>query len=237
MDPWSRFKLATCMPDHCFCETIHYGAWIRQPINTWSNLAFVLVAFYIISLIGKGQQQAGKNILIQSKVHQWVYAISCLLVGLGSFYYHASFTFHGQWLDVMGMYLAITFFVLYNFQRIYQFKTHSFVLGYIAVNAVLGYLLYAVPELRRYMFGLFVVLLLVVALITQAKLKTKINRNYLFKAVGAFAAGMSIWILDLKKILCFPDSWFQGHALWHFFTALASYYIYAYYRSEDAKKD
>ncbi len=201
-------------------------------MNAWSNLAFVVVAFYI--LYKDKAVTVGQNLLAASRLQTRLYAFSCFLVGAGSFFYHAGFTFEGQWVDVMGMYLAITFFVLYNFQRLGRWKSETFVASYLLTNSVLGYLLYTIPELRRYFFGLFVILLLVVAVLTQRRLKTTINNNLLIKAVVSFAAGLTIWILDLTKILCFPDSWFQGHSLWHLLTALASYYIYAYYRSEDA---
>ena len=46
---WYSLQPATCMPDHCFCEEVKNGL-IRQPVNTWSNLAFIFTGILTMIL-------------------------------------------------------------------------------------------------------------------------------------------------------------------------------------------
>ncbi|MBI2521046.1 MAG: ceramidase domain-containing protein [Bdellovibrio sp.] len=230
IDPWSNWQPAACMPDHCFCEAVRFGELIRQPSNTWSNLSFVLVASVLIVQIAKTNDS--KNKLIRHKFLSYLYALSCLLVGLGSFFFHASLTFVGQWVDVLGMYLAITFFGLYNIFRIFDWKVRSFVVTFFFINSVLSYVLYAHAWSRRYLFALFVVLLIFSIWYSNTKIKSMLSNRILYQSIACFMLGVMIWILDITKVICDPYLVLQGHSLWHFLTALASYLIFRYYLSE-----
>ncbi|OFZ17199.1 MAG: hypothetical protein A2X86_01745 [Bdellovibrionales bacterium GWA2_49_15] len=231
-DVWATWQQASCMPDHCFCEGIHFGDLIRQPSNTWSNLSFIFFAAVIA--VQARRLREGENPLTRIKTLPYLYAASCLLVGLGSFFFHASLTFVGQWVDVLGMYLAVTFFTLYNFYRIYQWKLQTFVILFFCTNASLGYVLYAQAWSRRYLFGLFVLILLASILYAARKIKASFNHRYLYQAIASFLAGVTIWVLDLTKVLCDPAFALQGHALWHFLAGLSTYLIYKYYSSQSA---
>jgi len=231
-DPYEGMTPANCIPDNCFCEALRYGEWIRQPANTWSNLAFLVFTIALIWILYKHKPNRN-NKLIQNPSYTWLYAFGCFLTGAGSFYYHASFTFIAQWFDVMGMYFAVTFFAIYNLDRLYNWKSARFVLIYLIVNAALGFFLYAIPEARRYLFGTCFGILLVSAVYSQWKLKTAINSKYLLWAFISFAVGFAIWILDIKHIVCEPTSLFQLHSFWHVLTALSGFLIYLYYYSED----
>jgi len=173
-----------------------------------------------------------ENQLARNKSLVYLYAFSCFLVGVGSFFYHASLSFVGQWIDVMGMYLSVTFFILYNVYRLRTWRPISFYFSYFLLNILLGYLLYFYPHARRYLFGSFIFILICSIIYAQLKLRTMINHRYIISAITAFLLGFTIWILDIKKIACQGDSLLQGHAFWHFFTALAGLLIYFYYLSE-----
>jgi hypothetical protein len=50
---------------------------------------------------------------------------------------------------------------------------------------------------------------------------------------SVFIVAIFVWLLwQDTGPLCVPDSWFQGHAIWHFLTALAPFAIYRYLRTE-----
>jgi hypothetical protein len=231
-DPYLGIEPANCMPDNCFCEAIHYGSWIRQPANTWSNLAFIAVALGILWILYRNRTDRS-NLLLSHPVYTWLFAFGCTLTGLGSFYYHASFTLMGQWFDMMGMYFSITFFTIYNIDRLYGIKPVKFISLYLATNLLLCLFLTAVPEVRRYLFAAFVLLFLASIFYTQNKLKTKINAKYLFWSMFSFGLAFALWILDIKKIVCAPNSLWQLHSIWHLLTALSGLLIYLYYFSED----
>jgi hypothetical protein len=148
---WSMWRPATCLPDACFCEAIGIG-FIRQPIDTWSNLAFVLVGLLILEDVLR-PSSTRSNLLAQRRVYGFVYVFAVVLIGLGSWFYHASLTFVGQWFDVMGMYLLGTFMVLYSFARFRPLGNRTFAVSYGLFNLALAISLIVVPELRRYLFG------------------------------------------------------------------------------------
>lgn len=223
---------ANCMPDECFCEAIRYGEWIRQPANTWSNIGFLIVTVLIIWVLYRNNTKRN-NLLISYHSYSWLFAFGCFLTGVGSFYYHASFTLLGQWFDVMGMYFSITFFTVYNIDRLYKLKPLRFFLLYLIINILLCFFLTSFPETRRYLFGSFVLLFLGSAFYAQNKLKTIISNKYLFWSMLCFGLGFGLWILDIKKIVCAPYSLWQLHSVWHILTAMSGLFIYLYYFSED----
>lgn len=126
--PWDGWLPATCLPDACFCEAIGSGL-IRQPINTWSNLAFVMVGGWVLLRLKSkaGSENTLKRVSTrfgwQTPISiggfaGWIYGSACIAIGLGSMVYHASLSFVGQWLDVMSMYLLGVFMMLYAAARL-----------------------------------------------------------------------------------------------------------------------
>lgn len=114
--PWDGWLPATCLPDACFCEAIGSGL-IRQPINTWSNLAFVAIGL-LIAFDLRPDRSAQRSNLISRPMVRRLFALAVIAIGLGSMVYHASLSFVGQWLDVMSMYLLGVFMMLYAAARL-----------------------------------------------------------------------------------------------------------------------
>src|SRR5690606_15663774 len=114
--------------------------------------------------------------------------------------YHASMSFWGQWIDVMSMYLFPTFVGLYNLSRLRPMGDGLVALLYLAVNALLGYLLYAFPGTRRYLFGVLVLALIASILMVRARLKPQMQTKWFFAGLASFAAAFGIWILDITRI-------------------------------------
>jgi hypothetical protein len=59
------------------------------------------------------------------------------------------------------------------------------------------------------------------------------GRTWFLSGGITFALALSIWLLSFtRKPLCAPDSWVQGHAVFHTLSALAAGFLYKYYRHE-----
>ncbi len=228
--PWATWRPATCLPDACFCEAIGSG-FIRQPIDTWSNLAFVLVGLLILEDVLR-PANTRSNLLAQRRTYGVVYAVAVILIGLGSWSYHASLTFVGQWFDVMGMYLLGTFTVLYNIARLRPLSGRAFATGYVAFNIALGLSLIVVPELRRYLFGMLLAMTIALEVVIRRRRPTRMHTAYFGAALLIYLLAQIIWTLDLNHIVCDPVSVLQGHAVWHVLTAVSAGLLYLYYRSE-----
>ena len=257
---WAAWRPATCLPNACFCEAIGDGT-IRQPINTWSNLAFVWMGIFIaVSATPDRPLRRSYALLL---------AFACVAIGLGSCFYHASLSFVGQWFDVMSMYLLGVFMVLYASARLkvdVSFRAQrgipepdrqpdssptrffaasrlvmtrhgaTFAVWYLAINVALGVLLIAWPEARRYVFGLLIASALILEAILHRRKQTTLRARWLIAALGVYVVAQVIWTLDLNHLVCDPASILQGHAVWHVLTALSAGLLYGYYQSEDQSR-
>ena len=200
---------ASCMPDKCFCEAIRGGA-IMQPANTWSSLAFVI---------------AGAAVLLRARnVQSRIFGAILIFLGIGSAYYHATLTFSGQFIDVLGMYLVATLLLFHAIDRRAKVSPANLAVMYVVTNILLASILYWIPFVRRAVFG--VIILLFIAL-------ERAHARKLIRAVGVLAFAFVIWILDYYRIACDSSSVLQGHALWHILGAIASWLVYTDYLAGD----
>ena len=171
--------------------------------------------------------------MTRSAAYPAVFATALLIIGAGSAFYHASLTFAGQFADLMGMYLLGTFILLYNVGRLRAMSAPVIVASYLALNIVLAVVLFEAPTLRRYVFAA----LIVVALFLEVRVRRRVEAGdlrFLLQALGAMVVAFVIWTLDLRGVICVPGSLVQGHAVWHLLGAVASWWMYEYYRSERA---
>lgn len=223
--PWENWRPATCLPDDCFCEALHEGL-VRQPANTWSSLAFLLVALWAAARLFR---RKGPRAASLPPAEAALFVGSLALVGLGSAFYHASLTFPGQVLDVSGMYLVATFILLHRLGPRFGASPLSSVAGFVLANAALMAAQVTAPSLRRIVFGV----LLVAALIVEWR-SSRAGRRWLAAGAGVMVLAFAIWIVDRQRLACEPASLIQGHALWHLLGALASACLYRGYEDEAA---
>jgi len=224
---WAIWRPATCLPNACFCEAIG-NSTIRQPINTWSNLAFVWVGLFIAVSATPDRPLRRSDALLL--------AFACVAIGLGSWFYHASLSFVGQWFDVMSMYLLGVFMVLHAAARLRPIGDQAFAVYYLAINVALGALLIVWPDARRYVFGVLIVAALILETISHRRKQTTLQAKWLIAALGMYVVAQVIWTLDLNHIVCDPTSVLQGHAVWHVLTALSAGLLYGYYQSKDQSR-
>jgi hypothetical protein len=227
---WGGWAPATCLASGCFCEAVHPGA-IAQPVNSWSSLAFVLPGLLVLTQAHRKQAHP-VNFFNSRPVYGRVLGAALIVTGIGSAFYHASLTFTGQFLDVLGMYLFISFALIYALARFFQFSTGAAGASYLAVNLLLAASLIWLPGIRREVFaGLVLATIAAEGWLLWLK-KPAIQARWFLGAIGSMAAAYLIWILDNARLVCWPESWLQGHAIWHLLGALAAWLLVQYYQSE-----
>jgi hypothetical protein len=204
--PWQSWSPGTVH----FCEA-RLSAWVREPANAWSSLAYLAVGLWMLR-----RRQPG--IVIAAQV----------FIGAGSFLFHASGTFVGEMCDQGGMYLlsAIMLACPYAYARREQTArpwllpalVFGIVAASVAVNLIarpIGIPLFAV-ELA---FGLR-------AVFRVRQTSTHQARRDLVTALCLFGTSFAIWTTDVTGLVCDPDLhvW-NGHATWHVLNALAIFFL------------
>jgi len=159
-------------------------------------------------------------------------------LGVTSAFYHASFSFYGQFFDNIGMFLIVLWCFSYNFVRltpIIKRREFLFIYGFLVFAA--AYVNLALPEIRRYAFGVTIGIFIIEQIIIDLiKKPWESGIEYYFFAGGfvTIAIAFTIWSLD-QNGLCDPNSIFQGHGLWHILNAVVCYFLYLFYKSEVLK--
>jgi hypothetical protein len=226
---WSTWRPASCMPD-CWCEAARVGNFILEPVNTWTNSLFMLAGIYFLLMAKRFHNN--HNFLGRSIALPRVYGFALFFVGAGSFFFHASQTFVGQWFDVFGMYLVSMFYISYNFYRIKKFNLDQFYLFYLGSCLILGIIILYLPATRRYLFGISIAFALFQSLWIQKKFHPIMKSKYLWLSLGSYIVAQTVWVLDKKKIWCNPYAVMNGHGVWHLLTAVSAILIYIYFNSE-----
>jgi hypothetical protein len=225
---WNAFAPATCMATACFCEAPRAGELVLQPANAWSSFGFVVLGAWIIFALAAQRQTA-----FAGAPAVW-FALTAIVTGVGSFLLHASLTLWGQFADVLGMYLLSAFMMAYALRRWLGMGAASAIALYVVLCAVLIGALWAMPETRRWLFAIVLLVAIALELVLARPKRPGVKPSWFYSGLAANAVAFAIWILDNTGTLCAPHSLIQGHAIWHLLGAVAVYCSYRYYRSEQA---
>lgn len=226
-----------------FCETNRMDEIIRQPANTWSNLGFLAVGLFALTLavhdFKNKERKQSTNFLVRYPMFSLLYGLSCIYLFTGSFLYHASLTSYFQRMDQSGMMAVIAMILVLNLYKIFPHfrrkgewrSSHA-----IAMILAVAFNLFIFRHLLTININLLfpALALLVIASGFFYAFKIRNNSfflNYMYAAFLILFFAVGIWILDRTHTLCSPDSMLQGHALWHLLTATSIFFIYLYYRS------
>lgn len=224
---WFNYRPADCLPYHCFCETVGTGL-IRQPINAYTNVAYILVGIVILYYLShtKNNHTSFTPVTGLPRKLLILFGLASIAVGIGSFIYHASFIFLGEQLDDDSMYLIGSYMLFFAIAHHRKLSTGIFILYFMGLNISFELLIFFFPVIRGMLFGILIVASL---MITQAYLRkglVKDEKQHFTIAIELFAAAYLIWILDKTHYLCYPNSFFQGHAIWHILSAVAGLYFF-----------
>ena len=228
---WSRFAPASCTETRCFCEMPRAGTLLLQPANSLSSYGYVFVGFLMILLARSRDWISAFPPLSAS-----VLGVAAIIVGIGSVLLHATLTLWGQFFDVLGMYLISGFFLVSALAKWRGIPNRSAMIYYGLLCAVLVAILYALPEVRRWLFAVVLVAAIILELVFARRLRPQVRTGYYVAGLVANIVAFTIWNLDQRGQLCAPESLLQGHAVWHLLGAVALWFAFLYYRSERTER-
>jgi hypothetical protein len=227
---WAGWAPALCPAGGCSCEPAR-PAFIVTPLNTITNLAYVLVGLLILGTAHSSADSAA-GLLRRRAGYARLFGAALIALGFGSGFFHASWTLIGQWLDSLGMYLITAFMLLFALVRLRPFSGRLFGIAYAVLCAALGGLWFAAPDARRtfFMAVLAIALLLEFGYLIARRPPVQVWLLLAGLVLFFFSDQLRAW--DLQAWVCRPDSWLQPHAVYHLLSACALGLLYLYYRSE-----
>lgn len=228
---------------HGFNEALH-GSIYRQRANTLSNLAYVLVGLYVIAYAWWDYRRPTKKTdpyAVRHPALMGLFGVTCIEVGIGSGLMHAAMTPWGHKLDVLGMIATVTTLFALHWARWVpsipiggrRWPTWP-VAGFLAVTISI-YLTVNLHIFRGAFNAAFAGLIGIFGTSMALELffgRTSRQYRWPVLALVSLALAFFIWNLDRSGQFSSPESWFQGHAVWHVLTAVSLGSAAIYYRSE-----
>jgi hypothetical protein len=218
-----------------FCEAERPGL-IKQPVNTGSNISFVVAGLLMAASLAKGTYIGLRNPLAQKPLYGIVLSCIVVLLGPASMAMHASLTARGGFYDMLSMYLIVSFTAPYAIQRCFRLPPYGFVLLFAGVlssclwadfHGGFGFLF---GHSGITAFAFYISLTVMFELLNMYVRKIRGEQRWGWLSLASLLLAFLIWNLSLEgRPFWYPHSLIQGHAFWHIFCAAAAYFLFIYY--------
>jgi len=234
---WANWRASGGLEDPNYAERIYRESVFRTRSNTWSNLFFVLAGLYPLMLgIHDWRRKSGRqNHLTANPAMSILFGLACCYLGFGSGLFHASLTRWGQRLDVAAMYSPLVVLIAHNLVRwMPRVRGVPAWPGWAALAIVSSALLYVYKwEMSsKEVLPALILAVAAFALVDPFVRAWRVAFRWLGVAFIMLAIGVVCRQTGVAGHFSGPDTWLQGHAFWHLFTAACLGAMYCYYRSE-----
>lgn len=220
MCPWDGWEPASI----AFCER-RICAWVVEPSNAWSNVAYVLVGAWILWRRRERLDTAITAI-----------AVAAILLGVGSFSFHATGVRIFEVVDVSGMYLISGLGLTFALQRLLSWSDGVAVLFFAASALASSLVMVGLGNDGIVVFAVQVLATFAIEIGLRGRTPSGVG-VWLVRAIVILGIALVIWLLDKHGPLCDPDNHLvTGHAVWHVLTALSLLCFYWFHeRVRDAE--
>ena len=215
-----------------FCEAARDG-WIRQPVNTWSNLAFVLAG---LAIAWRARRPRGW--LPEGRGLTTALAVVVTLLGPASMAMHATQSALGGRLDLLSIYLIASFAFAYALMRLARRGAAAFAAAFgislVACEVVedLGFHVPVVHTGANLAFALLLLGAVGMEAVLISRRDTLRDSRIGYAALTCLLVAFAVWnVWQTGSAWCRPGSLVQGHGIWHALDALAAFLLYRYYAS------
>jgi hypothetical protein len=222
-----------------FCEA-GYNGLFKQPINTFSNIGFIIVGISIAWSQAKGRYAQNNNIITRSIFFPTFFSLLVVVLAPGSMALHATTTRVGGFFDLLSMYLIASFVFSYALTRLFKWKSIGFTLTFIGALSTQLYvqtLHYDIPffgVIGSFCFGVFLILTGIIEIFSFGIRKVQMDIKYGIASILVMFIATFIWKMSLTDgPWCDQSSLIQGHGFWHLLNATSIYFLYRFYVSEN----
>ena len=197
--PWGELD-RTAFP---VCEEA-VCSWVREPGNTYSNVAYFLVGAYLLYSFFK-----------KKNYHDLGFALSSFFIGICSSLAHASVTHFFGFFDFAAIFSIFSLLAAKNASLHFKLKPSGEFVLFLLIYAVVALGLYTFEQFEVAIFIIYVLALLCWEYLLLRKSHKRIPRWLLNILIGFLIGGVAIG-LDSNRVLCDPSNhFFQLHMLWH----------------------
>jgi hypothetical protein len=211
--PWDGWETASVS----FCEA-RLCASVVEPSNAWSSFAYVVLGLWSLA-----RPEARGQWLLSSV------AVANVMIGLGSFAFHATGTFVGELIDLFGMFLLSGLILAFALSRERSWPPRTLLTAWAFLVLTPMLLVLLIKPAGIPLFALQ--LLAGVGLEVRARVKGRSPHFAIFgQALGLVCLAFAIWVTDTAKLVCAPDNHLvTGHAVWHVLNAFAISRLFFFY--------
>jgi hypothetical protein len=118
-----------------WCERVS-GGLFREPVNTLSNLGFMVVGIYIFYIITTDTNTSANNYFVGLTGISILYASAAIFLGPGSMLMHGTNSGWGGWADNLSMIMYILIPWLYNIFRMSNWTVSQFLQIYFSIVVI-----------------------------------------------------------------------------------------------------
>jgi len=248
--PWEGWDEGRELRRPGYAERVWPDRPIRTRANTFSNLAYVTVGLYACALAladrrrawQAGPEASSGNVVVATPALSMLFGLSCLWLGFSSGLFHASLTRAGQRLDVAAMYPPLlSLLAIAAARALPALIGRRFGAGVPMWGVLAAAVVVAEIALWRWKWSMSATTVLSTLIAAMAGVTVaehlrwpgRFRSAWLGWGACLLAAGIACRQSDVARSFPVgPDSWLQGHALWHVLTAAALGTLYLHERSE-----
>ena len=206
---------ALCQPVDLYCERMS-GAIDAEPINAFSNFAFVVAAGFAWGLWHRYRNP--ENFLLVPAL-----ILLILTIGIFSFVFHTAATRWAEWGDVIPIQMFILLYLWFLFTRFFDWSWPATLLALVAFLLLSLYLEYAMPAEFLWGGAMYLPTLVMISVMGIAmRRRWPIAGGKMIAAAGLFVIAFGVRTLDMR--IC-PGFAMGTHFLWHILNALLLYLL------------
>jgi len=198
------------VPTVNFCEAPN-GTWIARPGYFISNFSYLFLGFYLFFKKGLARQ----------------FSYFVFLIGLMSSVYDATYRLWAQHLDLLAMFIFISFLAELNYQIIFKSTKFSRLIQFGLPTFSIFLIFITGFSSGQILFAIFTIITLISYF--YLPIRKTLNYNNLYLAVIFLIIGFLAWIPDRLQSICFDLTIFNGRAIFHYLTTFTIFFVYKFY--------